>query len=161
MITTRDAEPADIPTLYDILNEIVEIGGTTSFLPPFTQTDFKKYFFTERCLSLVVAQNTSGKILGWQALDLHKKLPKDVGDVGSYVKIGHVGKGVGTAVFKHTKKNAMALGLTQINATIRADNQSGLSYYTKMDFVDHSTDPSFALPSGEIVGKISKRYQLC
>ncbi len=160
MITTRDAVREDIPALYEILNEIVEIGGTTAFMSPFEQADFDRCFFTERRFSLVVAQDESGDILGWQSLDQQNHLPKDIGDIGSYAKVGHAGKGIGAALFEHTKKNAKALGLGAINATIRADNESGLNYYSKMGFVDHSTDPSFALASGEVVGRVSKRYPL-
>ena len=160
MITTRNATREDIPTLYAILNEVVEIGGTTAFVPPFSQTDFETYFMTERMFSMVVAIDEAGDILGWQTLDAHELLPKDVGDIGSYAKLGHVGQGIGTKMFEHTVRNARECGLAEIHAAIRADNQSGLTYYSKMGLTDCDFEPNFTLKTGEVVGRISKRFDL-
>ena len=55
---------------------------------------------------------------------------------------------------------ARSIGLKALNATIRADNVSGLTYYGKMGFVDYKVDKAVALKDGQLVDRISKRYVL-
>ena len=55
---------------------------------------------------------------------------------------------------------ARAAGVAVLNATIRADNRPGLAYYARLGFVDYSADPGWALKSGAVVGRVSRRLDL-
>ncbi len=68
--------------------------------------------------------------------------------------------GAGTALFKATCDHARSIGLKALNATIRADNLGGLTYYGKMGFVDYKVDKAVPLNDGRLVDRISKRYLL-
>jgi L-amino acid N-acyltransferase YncA len=55
---------------------------------------------------------------------------------------------------------ARALGLTALNAPIRADNRPGLACHARMGFRDHAHAPDFRLKDGTRVGRVSKRFDL-
>lgn len=69
-------------------------------------------------------------------------------------------KGAGAAMFAMTREMLKAAGVAQIIASIRADNVPGLRYYARMGFVDFATDPDFALESGQVVGRVHRRYDV-
>ena len=52
------------------------------------------------------------------------------------------------------------LGLTSINACIRADNVGGLAFYSKQGFQDHSVDKDVPLKDGTRVDRVNKRFSL-
>jgi hypothetical protein len=63
-------------------------------------------------------------------------------------------------LFAATREAATRLGLVGINATIRADNVGGLTFYGKQGFQDHSVALAVPLNDGTPVDRISKRYPL-
>ena len=97
-------------------------------------------------------------LMGFQALDHHAKLPQNCADIGTFVKHGTTQSGIGTALFQHTLRHAKEHSISSINATIRKDNISGIAYYTKMGFTDHSVAKDVPLQDGTKVDRISKRY---
>jgi ribosomal protein S18 acetylase RimI-like enzyme len=112
-------------------------------------------------ISCVVAVDTgAGELLGFQTLVRDDGLPADVGDIGTFAKVGGTQQGVGTALFAATRAAARAKGLAAINATIRADNTGGLAFYGRMGFVDHSVRKAVPLKDGAPVDRINRRYAL-
>jgi ribosomal protein S18 acetylase RimI-like enzyme len=67
---------------------------------------------------------------------------------------------VGSALFAATRERARSLGLTAINATIRADNVGGLAFYQKIGFLDHSVTRAIPLKDGRPVDRVNKRFRL-
>jgi len=67
-------------------------------------------------------------------------------------------RGVGTALFAATVVRAREVGLTAINATIRADNKGGLAFYTKMGFETYGIARGVPLRDGTPIDRVSKRY---
>ncbi|MBB3523614.1 ribosomal protein S18 acetylase RimI-like enzyme [Rhizobium sp. BK456] len=67
---------------------------------------------------------------------------------------------VGSALFPATLAAAEAFGLEFINATIRADNISGLGYYAKMGFETYDRVAQVPLQDGMPVDRITKRYSV-
>ena len=51
-------------------------------------------------------------------------------------------------LFDYTKAQAMAAGVNFIDAVIRANNVSGLNYYTGLGFVDYNHLPNKTLADG-------------
>jgi L-amino acid N-acyltransferase YncA len=99
-------------------------------------------------------------VLGFQWVSPHPNLPPESCDIASFVQIGRTGLGIGSALFTATAAAAKALGYKWINATIRADNDGGLTYYQSRGFRTWTVDEGVQLDSGQVVNKISKRYDL-
>ncbi len=99
-------------------------------------------------------------LLGFQALENHVELPKNCADITTFVKIGSTQSGIGTTLFNHTLRHAKQSGINSINATIRQDNTSGISYYSRMGFKDHSIAKNIPLHDGTLIDRISKRYKV-
>lgn len=160
-IEVRPAAPADVPALCGFLNEIIRIGGTTANETPFTPESFTGHYLAgPGFVSCFVAEDAEGRPCAFQALERYDGLPEGWADIGTFSRPDAKMRGAGTALFAATRDNARALGLSAINATIRADNAGGLAYYGKMGFVDYKVDKAVPLKSGRVVDRISKRYLL-
>ena len=122
-----------------LLNEIIAIGGTTAFEDPLTQEDMLAWYIeSERLYCCHVAVDDANKISGFQSLDRNDDYPLGIGDIATFARQSPLVKGVGTALFQATQTFARQANLAAINAKIRADNVSGLAYYSKMGFQDYS-----------------------
>ena len=161
VISIRPARADDVPELVSLLNQIIEHGGTTAYQKKLSEADFaSKFFDEESMLGFHVACLDDGRRLGFQHLQKLEKLPANWGDIATFALIDSPVRGIGTALFEATKAKAGELGLTAINATIRADNAPGLGYYSKMGFVDYAVAEAVPLSDGTPVDRISKKYLL-
>lgn len=161
MITIRPAIAADADAMAALLNQIIAIGGTTAFETPVAPDTIRHWMAKDGPRAAWhVAQDDTGLILGYQSCEPHSGLPPAAGDIASFVQVNQAGRGIGRRLFEATKIACRALGYTWINAAIRSDNQSGLTYYTAMGFIDWKHDPTAALADGTITGKTYKRYDL-
>lgn len=158
----RPARAEDAPGLCDLLNRVIEIGGTTALERPLTTAEFTACFLEgPRFLCCFVAEEEgAGALLGFQALERSSKLPEDWGDIATFARPEPKVPGVGSALFAATRAQARVLGLVAINATIRADNRGGLAFYAKMGFVDYAVAKAVPLADGTPVDRISKRCLL-
>lgn len=160
-IVVRPATEEDAAPLLAILNEIIEIGGTTGIEELLTHQQFLDYFLTgdivESCLCAVDA--SSGTHLGFQSTSHFGDIPADWVDIGTFVKPNIHARGVGRALFAATKAALAGKNLTAINATIRADNKGGLAYYTACGFIDYSIKKSIPLANGIRVDRVCKHYE--
>ena len=160
-ITTRPATDTDATEMADLLNEIIRIGGTTAYTDVVSAAYLKTRMAVEaERSSWIVAVTPDGRIMGFQSIEPHPDLPDDGGDIGSFVRVGSRGQGVGSALFAQSCKNARALGYTKLIAVIRADNASGLVYYSGRGFQDYDVLKDEALANGMIVDRICKRFAL-
>lgn len=158
----RPATQSDAAELAALLNEIIQIGGTTArqqLCTAYTLQTYVQDLETTGCIH-VACDDETGAILGYQTLEYYDGLPKTLGNIATFAKVGGVQRGVGTALFAATRKAAPTLGFTEIDATIRADNSGGLAYYSKMGFLDHSVAKNVPLQDGSTVDRISKRLAL-
>lgn len=152
---------ADAGDMADLLNEIIDVGGTTAFLHPLNRADILSWMENAGKRGLGhVARDANGTLLGFQWLDPHPSLGPEVAQIASFVKIGETGLGIGSKLFDATRLAAMRLGYDWIDATIRADNESGLTYYQSRGFETYRVDPEARLSDGRKTGKISKRFDL-
>lgn len=152
----------DAAEMTVLLNEIVQIGGTTALLEPVTQKateDFIIKLRTTGCIH-VACDDETGVLLGYQSLEYYADLPRTLGIIATFSRVGGVQRGVGTALFAATRAAAPALGFSEIDATIRADNIGGLAYYSKMGFQDHSIAKPVQLKNGPLIDRLSKRLLL-
>jgi L-amino acid N-acyltransferase YncA len=161
-LTVRPFAPEDAPALAELLNAIIARGGTTALQTPFTPEALAETYLNGPNVHLcfVAVDTATGRIEGFQTLGRYPGLPEDVGDIGTFARVGGTKRGVGSALFAEMVKAARANGLTAINATIRADNTGGLAFYAKQGFIDHDVTRAVPLSDGTPVDRVYKRYAL-
>ncbi len=158
----RAGTARDAGHLSSILNEIIGLGGTTAMETPLSEAEFSRYFLIgPDVFACYVAEDaTNGEPVGFQALTRHPELPEGWADIATFARQRPRLPGVGTALFAVTRSMARDLGLVAINAAIRADNHSGLTYYERMGFQTYRTLPAIPLRDGTPVDRILKRYDI-
>ncbi|WP_204247741.1 GNAT family N-acetyltransferase [Kiloniella litopenaei] len=160
-IKIRLAREDDAEELCGLLNEIIEIGGTTAMEESLDVDLFKHYFLTgDHCICCHVSEDEDGAITGFQVLGRHPELPADWADIGTFARVHPRVYGVGKALFPASCAYLERHGFSTINATIRADNSRGLRYYEKMGFTTYKTTKSVPLRDGTLVDRFSKAYHL-
>jgi L-amino acid N-acyltransferase YncA len=160
MISVRPVSPADAAELAELLNAIIARGGTTALQTPYTPDGLATAYLTGPDVICCFVAQSDGPLLGFQTLGHYPGLPEDVGDIGTFTRVGGTQSGVGSALFAATMARARTMGLTAINATIRADNTGGLAFYSRMGFTDHDIVPAVPLNDGTPVDRIRKRFTL-
>ena len=163
-VTTRNALPADAAQMSALLNEIIAIGGTTAHEIALSDIEMLRHYITpDHHISTFVAE-LDGAIVGFQMLVWPNPdegpMPEGWGFIGSFVKVGVTGQGIGRTLFAATCAAARAVGCAHIDATIRADNASGLRFYGAMGFVDYDVWKDRPLRDGRLVDRIRKRFDL-
>jgi L-amino acid N-acyltransferase YncA len=156
----RAAVPADGAQMCAILNEIIEIGGTTAAEEVLSLAVFHAHYFeNEGFVSLFVAE-LDGEILGFQKLNRLDRVSLDCGDIATFARASNKVKGVGRALFERTKQAAREAGFSQIYARIRADNVPGMGYYAAIGFAPFDVVKGVPLKDGTPVDRMIKRFDL-
>jgi ribosomal protein S18 acetylase RimI-like enzyme len=152
----RRAEPADAAAMAAVVNRIIEIGGTTAHELAYSPEQVRGYYIDGPNTITCVVAELEGVLIGWQAIGWWQGEEH----IGSFVSPDIQAKGVGAALFALTLDLAREAGLTEIHASIRADNVPGLAYYARIGFVDYARDEGFALNDGRVVGRVMRRFDL-
>lgn len=160
MTFIRPATKQDAPLLANILNPIIERGGTTAYEEPVDAAYFETMMANLGPRDTLFVAEDDGRIVGYQLLEASPNLPANVASIASFVAIGTTAKGIGQAMAAETIRSAKAAGWAQIDATIRADNEGGLAYYARLGFVDHKVFAAVPLKDGTPVDRIAKRLTL-
>ncbi len=161
MTSVRRASSMDAKSMATLLNAIIEKGGTTAKTQTVTGDGINEWMsFAPDESAWHVALDDAEQVIGFQWISPHEKLPAEACDVATFVQVGRTGLGIGSSLFSATSKAAKNLGYVWINATIRADNEGGLTYYQSRGFRTWTIDKDVKLDSGLIVDKISKRYDI-
>lgn len=162
MIKVRKAHPLDAREMTAILNDIIKIGGTTAYTDPVAEGYLRdRLSDAPETSAWHVAETDTGEIVGFQWITRGADyLPPEAAEIATFAKPGQQGLGIGSKLFEATRKAAVALGYAWINANIRADNESGLTYYQSRGFEDYGRIEGLRLADGVIVDKILKRFDL-
>ena len=161
MIIVRRAGSLDARPMAELLNAIIRKGGTTAFTEQVSAQTLQGWITKAPDRSAWhLAEDETGTVMGFQSIEPKEKLGPDACDIATFVRIGHTGMGIGSRLFEKTTQAARAFGYEWINATIRADNESGLTYYQSRGFEQYARHKNVALANGQIVDRISKRYDL-
>lgn len=158
MLKVRRAIALDCRPMAALLNQIIATGGTTALTDPITPDEINGRLGRTRSIWHVAEKN--GEILGFQWINPWDSLPPEAANIATFVQQGSTGLGIGSQLFEATKVAARKLGYQWINADIRADNESGLTYYQSRGFRDWKRVEGVTLASGHVVDKIYKRYDL-
>lgn len=161
MITVRSAGVLDARPMADLLNQIIAIGGTTALVTPKTPQDVQTWMRAHPTQSIWhLAEDDDGTVLGFQWVEPHLDLPKNVLNIATFVKPDQHGMGIGSKLFNATQDAARQKGYLWINATIRADNEGGLIYYQSRGFEPYARLAGVRLENGQIVDKLKTRFDL-
>ncbi|MEI6485120.1 MAG: GNAT family N-acetyltransferase [Sphingomonadales bacterium] len=158
--TIRPVRSEDAAELADLLNAIIARGGTTAFEIPFTPGQLHDAYLIGPKVHCCFVAQADGALLGFQTLGTQNFLPAEIADIATFTRLGGTQRGIGTALFAATCARARELGLTAINATIRADNAGGLAFYSRMGFIDHEVVVQVPLQDGTPVDRVRKRFRL-
>ncbi|MEJ6390195.1 GNAT family N-acetyltransferase [Gymnodinialimonas ulvae] len=145
-----------------ILNDIIAIGGTTAYTDAVSEGYIRdRISDAPETSAWHVAETEAGEIVGFQWVARGADyLPMDAAEIATFAKAGQQGLGIGSKLFEATRHAAKALGYRWINANIRADNASGLTYYQSRGFEDYGKIEGLRLADGTVVDKILKRFDL-
>ena len=161
MISVRSAGRLHQADMAGLLNEIIAKGGTTAITEPVTRDTIAAWMTrAPGRMAFHVAEDETGHVMGFQWISPSGDLPPEAAEIATFVRIGHTGLGIGSALFRATEAAARALGYRWINANIRADNHGGLVYYQSRGFEDYARIKDYRLADGTPVDKILKRYDL-
>ena len=157
----RIAGPADARSIAEMLSDVLFSADASTLQGPVDTATIRKWMATapERA-NWVVAEDDIGAILGLQWIEPHADLPPEAANIATFVRPGRQQLGVGSALFSATAKAARALGYVWINATIRADNAGGITYYQSRGFRVWKHEQDVEIAPGRRVGRVLKRYDL-
>lgn len=133
----RRATPADADGMSRVLQAII---ASTGRVRP-SEADFVLGHYIDAvdgiCCS--VATDDDGVILGFQSLKRATPgnrfdVPQGWGIIGTHIDPTAHRRGVGKALFAASLDAAAAADIAQIDASIAADNPTGLAYYDAMGF---------------------------
>ena len=159
-ITTRRAAPLDARQMAEMLNEIIDAGGTTAITDPVSREDLLSRMEADPRSIWHVAEDAAGALMGFQWIEPHLEHGETVGQIATFSRIGKTGLGIGSKLFEATTRAARTAGYTWINAEIRADNEGGLIYYQSRGFEDYGAIRGYVMANGQVVDKVLKRYDL-
>ncbi|WP_323781680.1 GNAT family N-acetyltransferase [Thalassovita sp.] len=156
----RRATRIDTRPMADLLNEIIAAGGTTAITDLVSGKMLWDWIETGAERAAWHVADDAGDIIGFQWIGPQDYLPDEACDIATFVRIGQTGLGTGSKLFEATRAAAEALGYVWINANIRADNDSGLTYHQSRGFRDYDRWHDYRLNNGQKVDKVLKRFDL-
>ncbi|MEM7644412.1 MAG: GNAT family N-acetyltransferase, partial [Pseudomonadota bacterium] len=80
-----------------LLNEIIDIGGTTALQGPLSGDELRDWMSDDRATWHVA--ETDGEIVGFQWIEPRSGLPRDAASIATFTKPGQQGLGIGSALF--------------------------------------------------------------
>lgn len=160
-LSVRHGTALDLRSATSLLNDIISVGGTTAITNEVSKSDMETWLMSDPDRAAWhVALDDNADVLGFQWIGPWPTLPSEACEIGTFVKMGQTGLGIGSRLFEATKSAAVDLGYDWINANIRSDNESGLTYYQSRGFRIYGHEESVKLPSGLVVDKTLKRFDL-
>lgn len=144
MLEVRAARTGDAGEMSAILAPI--LAGWNSDRPSAPAHVLAHYIEHSDRIACSVAVDAAGEILGFQSLKAARPgnpygLPEGWGIIGTYVRATAGRQGVGKALFAASLRAAKAAGVSEIDATIGADNALGLGYYEALGFRTYREKP--------------------
>ncbi len=160
----RQAVHGDAQDMTKLLNEIIAVGGTTAHQTPFDESGMISQYIDPPALISCQVAEIDGTVQGFQWLGWPRiegdDFPKGWAIIASFVDVNATGKGIGRHLFAATVQTAQRAEVKTIDATIRADNRSGLQYYGGLGFVDYDRLKDVPLPDGTMVDRVRKRFEI-
>jgi hypothetical protein len=98
-LEVRPVRETDASELATLLNEIISRGGTTALEEPFAPDALARTLLIgpDIICCFVAVQRATSQLMGFQSLERSQGLPDDIGDIGTFVRVGLTQRGVGSA----------------------------------------------------------------
>ena len=152
-LTVRDAEPADLPAIVDVLN--VAVGTTTVYSErAYTLEDRSTWFAARRGRGFpVLVAEADGRFAGFGSYGDFRDsiaLPgyRTTVEHSVYVADGHHGAGVGRALVEALVARARAAGIHVMVGAVDAENAGSLRFHERLGFVEVGRMPEIATKWG-------------
>ena len=143
----RACKPKDAQAMCDLINPIIQAGGTTAHRQLFDPARMTRHYISAPLIIACTTAWVDDELYGFQSLEWADpdvggafSLPSDWGVIATFVRREAAQKGVGSALFAQTRMHAARAGVSVIDATIRTENTGGQRYYAKMGFVSYRED---------------------
>jgi len=160
-ISIRSAGPADARDIAEMLSRVLASADTSSIQGPVDSKTIRTWMASAPDWSAwYVAEDQSGDVLGLQWIEPHADLPPEAASIATFVAPGRQQLGIGSSLFTATTQAARDLGYGWINATIRTDNEGGLTYYQSRGFRTWKQEKDVEIAAGRFVDRVSTRYDL-
>lgn len=139
MLLVRNVRPEDAEEIAGVPNPIIEAGCYTAFVSPFTVSDERAFIqnVPARGSFLGAFHAPSEQLRGFQVVTpiaSYTSALNHVGEIGTYVSLGHHRQGIAGHLYRATFERAKAKGFEKLLAWVRADNEAGLRSYRKYGF---------------------------
>ncbi len=136
-MNTRIATIGDAAAMSRVLRDIIEQTGRER--PNDEAFVARQYLANPASIRCTVAISEAGDVVGFQSLVKAEAgnryvVPEGWGIIGTHISPRAHRQGVGSVLFRSTRKAAEQARLEKIDAYIGADNPSGLRYYEAMGF---------------------------
>ena len=99
VLTIRDVRSEDAAELADLLNAIIEQGGTTALETAFSASYLDETYLTGPAVHCCFVAVNDNELLGFQTLVGERHLPEGCADIATFTQIDGTQKGVGSKLF--------------------------------------------------------------
>tara|TARA_R110002167_G_scaffold359939_1_gene577067 strand:+ start:90564 stop:91055 length:492 start_codon:yes stop_codon:yes gene_type:complete len=155
----RPAVNGDAAQMVTLLNAIIAVGGTTAHQTPLDIAAMRAHYIAPPTLICCHVAISNGRLSGFQFLGWDNSRD-GWAIIASFVTPDRAQMGIGQKLFSATRFAAKAAHVKTIDATIRADNMSGLKYYSGLGFDDYDTLSLVPLHGGTPIDRIRKQFDL-
>jgi len=139
-VLIRRASAEDAGGIVEVLEVIVAEGIHSAIERVWTVDQERRYLESlSSCEVFHVAVDATGRIVGFQSLDLWSPLLSSmahVGQVGTFLLPEWRGHGVGRRLWSATESFARHAGYRKLAIQVRASNSSALAFYRHLVFRD-------------------------
>jgi RimJ/RimL family protein N-acetyltransferase len=136
----RRATDHDAAGIARVLDEVVSERVHSAIDRAWTTAEQRRYLHSmsdREALHVAIAD--SAAIIGCQTLDLYSPVlgsMAHVAQIGTFILPPWRGRGVGQALFQHTRRFAQSAGYRKVVIQVRASNASALAFYRRLGFTD-------------------------
>jgi GNAT superfamily N-acetyltransferase len=144
----RPVGPGDVEAIAALLGPIVARGDLTAMTAANVTIEGQRAFIAKlppHASYLAAVDAESGAIVGVQDVqpNWHQRR---VGDISTFVDLGRMRQGIGSALMAATSEEARLAGYAQLQAVIRGNNLDARAFYRSHGFVEvESSSPSLVV----------------
>lgn len=158
-IVVRNAQKQDGKGITEVLNPIIEEGLYTVLDMTFTPKEEEVFIeqFPTGGVFNVALDNENNTILGFQNVEPFASYTKafaHVGIIGTFVDSKYRRRGIASALFTATFKDAKAKGYEKLFAYVREDNPNALKTYVNQGFEVVGIAKNHAKVNGRYINEV-------
>ena len=136
-VNIRLATPADAAAISALLNTLIADRDGTALSVPVSSDEEAQYLRRLQPGGLCLLAEEAGVLLGFQSVD---RLGPELGEIGTFLRRGSRGLGVGRLLLEETRRWAEYEGVTSLLAVIAAHNERGQRAYRAWGFTEASAE---------------------